>query len=214
MGQGTPGYNAAFYGTGTSTAMTDEACSEISGTVFQVTDTAKRILDHDVAVVVKANAVTQSGNYTINYNTGTVTFTDGTHTGETITITANYLPRHLVAKLRTGTVSLSWDSEDTTALADAGEAHTLTILRVAIDLEAIQLLADVDLYGTTSLWDIFASRAIKVLEFQPAGASYDIVRARGMFQGATLSTSGPAGVSAGRLSFIGGNERTTLVSYN
>lgn len=202
MTQGTPGYNAAFYATGTATAMTDEACTEVSGTVFQVTNTAKRIFDHATAVVVKANTVVQSGNYTIDYNFGIVTFTDGSHTGETITVTASYLPRYQIAKVVTGNVDLEWVAVDSGCVGDAGEANTLTIMRFSAGVEVLQHFADVDLFGTTSLADMFDAKTIFVLEYQPSGSSYKVLRARGTAATLGLNVGGPADLVRGNMSFI------------
>lgn len=216
MSQGSPGYNAAFYATGASTAMTDEACTENSGTEFQITNTAKRILDHDTAVVVKANTVVQSGNYTIDYNFGIVTFTDGTHTGETITITANYLPRYQIAKVVTGSFDVSFDAQDSGVQGEPGEANTLTTMRVAVSIEALQFFADEDLFGSTSLADMFDAKTIFVIEFQPAGSSYKVLRARGTAQSLGIASNGQSGLVGGTLNFIGSHNGagSALVSYN
>lgn len=71
--------NAAFSTTikaskAASSALTGEACSG-SGTAWQVTDTAKRILDPATAVVVYDNGTpVASTGYTLNYLFGTITF--------------------------------------------------------------------------------------------------------------------------------------------
>ena len=216
MSQGSPGYNAAFYATGTSTAMTDEACTEVSTTVFQITNTAKRIFDHDVAVVVKANTVIQSGNYTYDSLFGIVIFTDGSHTGETIVVTGNYLPRYVIAKVRTGTINMSYDSQDSTALGEPGESNTLTLMRFAADIETIQFFADEDLFGSTSLADMHDAKAPYVLECQPTGASYKVIRARVGSQAMTINSGGPADLVSGSLSFVGSHNGagSALFGYN
>lgn len=213
MSQGSAGYNAAFYLTGTSTAMTDEACTEVSATVFQITATARRILDHDVAVVVKVATVVQTTGYTVDRLFGIVTF-DASKTGSAVTVTANYLPRHLIAKVRTGSVNLSWDMAESGCLGDAGEAHTPTIMRVAADLELVQLVATPDLFGTTSLMDLFEAKGIHVLEFQPSGSGQKVLRARGRLPTTGLASGGQSDIVTGSLSFQGSSEGETLVSYN
>ena len=212
MGKGIAGKNSVLYETGTSTAATDEACTEVSGTVFQVTDSAKRIADDEVAVVVKANTVVQSGNYTFDYNTVTVTFTDGSHTGESVTVTYNYLPRHKVAKVRLVNVQCAWDLGDSTCMEDDAEDNTPTILRITGDVETVQLL-DEDLYGTTSLDDVFFAGSRKVLEYQPSGASAKVLRVRIIHDSASIANNGPSGLSAGRLTIRGDVGSGTFVSW-
>jgi hypothetical protein len=206
------GYNADLYITGTSTAMTDEACTEVSGTVFQITNTAKRILDHDVAIVVKANAVVQSGNYTIEANFGIVTFTDGSHTGETITVTANYLPRHNVAQIRSETLTITWVTGDTTAQQDPAQRVILTQKQVSFSVDAVQLLDVTFDGGTTELDDVISAGNAVVLEFQHLGASSNVYRARGVGDSMSISNNGPAGVAGSTLNFVSAARGVTLVS--
>ncbi len=88
--------------------------------------------------------------------------------------------------MRTVSLEMSWDSEDTTT----------------IGIEAIQLL-NVDLYETTSIMDILRAKGVKVIRIRPAGASGEAYHVRGMFSGASLSMSGPAAVSRSTTPFPG-----------
>lgn len=207
------GYNAALYVTGTSTPMTDEACTEVSGTVFQITATARRILDHDVAIVVKANTVVQSGNYTVDTLFGIVTFTDGSHTGETITVTASYLPRHQVAAVRTVSLSITWATGDGTTTGQNGQDLVLTQKQVSVQFDAIQAL-DEAIHTTVSLDDIVDAGAAIVLEVQPVGASSNVWRARGVGSAMSVKNNGPAGVVDGSCSFVSAGRGTSLVSVS
>lgn len=212
MSQGSPGYSADLYVSGVSTAMTDEATTEVSGTVFQITSTAKRIIDHGVAVVVKVDTVVQSSGYEVNYNTGTVTF-DTTQTTKTVTVTASYLPRFQVAQVRVINPEFSFDSADSSVCQDSAESNTLTILRARLGVELVQLL-DTHAYTTTDLGDILLGKEIKVLECQPVGSGQKVLRIRGTFDGATWQNNGPADISSGTLSLIGAHDNTTMVSYD
>lgn len=210
---GVAGHNADLYITGTSTGMTDEACTEVSGTVFQVTDSAKRILDHDVSIVVEANSVAQSGNYTIDTLFGIVTFTDGSHTGETITVTANYLPRHQVAQIRSETFNSAWKTGDSTAQQDAGQDLTLVQRQVSVTVDAIQLLDTVYDGGTESLDDTFDAGTVVVIEFQPTGSSNNVWRARSTI-GSLGITSSVGDLAGASLEFVPSSRGADLVSVN
>lgn len=201
MGKGIAGYNARLYVTGTSTAMTDEACTEVSGTLFRITATTKHIIDDEVAVVVKVNTVVQTSGYTVNYLDGSVTFAS-TQTGNTVTITGNYLPAQLVAKIRSEEFASSYDVGDSTCQGDAAEDLTLLLLRVSISLDAVQLLSD-DVYSSTSLDDILLAKSRKVLEFQPGGSSGRRFRARVVSDNATIANNGAGGLAGATMNWVG-----------
>lgn len=74
---------------GTATALTDEPTTEVSGTVFQITDASKRVLVPDSTFEVEVDAVAaDSSTYTIDYLFGKITF-DSTQTGSTVTISSS-----------------------------------------------------------------------------------------------------------------------------
>jgi hypothetical protein len=86
---------------GPSTAITDEPTTKVTAnTVYQITNTAKRILDPSVAVVVKVDAdgagggpavVATLGTYTIDYLYGNITFASDQGSAATVTVTGAYL---------------------------------------------------------------------------------------------------------------------------
>lgn len=86
------GYNTEVTVSGTSTAITGEACSG-SGASWQITSTSKRVLDPSVTPTWYDNGVAiSSGDVSaVSYLTGAVTFT-GSKTGP-ITVDASYLPQ-------------------------------------------------------------------------------------------------------------------------
>lgn len=76
---------------GTSTAMTAEACSLVAGTTYQVTNSAKRILDPGVAVTVKDGGVAIAADQvTIDYLFGKFTLSGAP--GGAVTVDASYIP--------------------------------------------------------------------------------------------------------------------------
>lgn len=183
MGQGTAGKNSRIYLGGTSTAMVDEACTENSGTEFQVTDSVKRVLDPDpsVGVVVKVDgSVVSDSTYTINYHFGTITFTMS-QTGSTVTVTANYIPRHLILRARSTTPDFTTGEEDTTCFGDDGTSRILTLQDLEVTaqtLDAGQSVLDGDeLTITKALFD----GTPKLWEYKPGDATGEVYRAWVLF---------------------------------
>src|SRR5690348_7886763 len=92
--KGFAGYVAKVKSTGTSTAMTGEAMSLVSGKTYKVTDATKDVWDYTKSLTVKDNgaAVAAADIEEINYIFGQVTFVAGyTPTGP-ITVDGHYLP--------------------------------------------------------------------------------------------------------------------------
>ena len=177
MAKGSAGKEARLYTTGASTGMVDEATTELTATTFQITDTARRILDDDVAIVVEVTSVVQDpSTYTIDPNFGVVTF-DSSQTGLTVVITGSYLPRFLVAKLKNVALEDAWDTADSTTLGDDAEDNTLTIRRAKLTGET--LTVDDVVHTTESLNDIFNSETLGVFEFQPRLSTDPVARIRG-----------------------------------
>lgn len=94
------GKGAAVYASGAALSFTDEATTTLTAnTVYQVTNTAKRVWDRSTTITVKKDAVAQASSlYTLNRLTGTVTFLADIGGGHTITVSGNYLPMSQVAQ--------------------------------------------------------------------------------------------------------------------
>lgn len=210
MGKGYAGKDWAVYTTGTSTAMTDEACTENSGTEFQITSSAKRILDTSVAVVVKVDTVVQSSGYTVDYNFGVITF-DSSQTGSTVTVTANYLPRHQIGKVYDASIEDSTDFEDTTCFGDDVQDITMTIRRASFSFSTYDVLDDVYDGGTDTLADVFDDGELKVFESQPMGSSNLVTRVRAYLTSKDISSPG-TGVTSVDLGTVGSGDGNTLIS--
>lgn len=212
MSKGSAGYNGALYAVGTSTAASQEACTEVSGTVFQITNTARRILDDEVDVVVRVNTVVQATNtYTIDWNFGIITF-DSSQTGTTVDITMNYLPRILMAKIRTVGLAMQYDTVDTTAMGDATEDETLLTMRASMSIEDIDPATDeVNTSPSEDVADFFASRETKVWEYQPRTTSDRVYRLRSHM--ASLDIGGPStGLVEAQFTVEGNKRFGTLIS--
>jgi len=114
----TVGFLAVIKTSGTSTAMVAEATTDVGGahTTYQITDTAKRVLDPATAVVVDKDGVpAAAADYTLDYFTGTVTFAVALGAGVVVTFDASYLPLLEVATARDVSLSLARERLDKTA---------------------------------------------------------------------------------------------------
>jgi hypothetical protein len=117
-----PGYNATLKMTGTSTSTTGEAFTLVSGKTYQVTSTAKRIIDPGVAITVKDNggAVAASNILSYDYLFGKVTFIPGYTVLGAITADYSYLPTVAIAETRQFKLAVKNKLLDKTSLDSAG----------------------------------------------------------------------------------------------
>lgn len=152
----TAGHNVQIYVGGTATAMVAEATTEVTpGVIYQVTNTAKRVINPGAALSVDdAGGPVPAGNYTVNYFTGTLTFTVAPTAP--VTLTAEYMPLLEVATCNRATINTSRAALDTSTMKGSPEPSALPgmfdVGATMTDLEP----ADVDLdpgAGTTRLVD-------------------------------------------------------------
>lgn len=159
--------------TGTATAMANEACTELSPTVFQVTDAARRILDPAATFVVRVNTVVEPvANYTLDHLFGTITFV-GSETGNTIDITGDFLPTHDVAEARTVSASFGRDMEDSTIIGNDAHAMTALLQTFSASLERLEFgLDDIDPGGgVLRTADLVRNGTPKLLEINLDGTT-------------------------------------------
>ena len=113
-------YASSLKISGTAVVITNEACTGLGGSQWQVTTAARRIIDPATAVVVKDTGVTVSAAlYSVNMLFGIITFSGYTPTGA-VTLTGAYLPLLTVAEVRSADVSMETDMADSTTFDNAG----------------------------------------------------------------------------------------------
>lgn len=99
---------------GTAIVITNEACTSLGGGVYQVTNTARRILDPATAIVVKDTGVTVAASfYSLDILFGKVTFSGYTPTGA-VTVTGAYLPMTAIGEARAVAIDCKADMLDST----------------------------------------------------------------------------------------------------
>lgn len=176
---------------GTSTAMTNEACSLVSGKTYQVTNAAHRIMDHDTAIVVKDNSVTVSAANieSIDYLFGRVTFISSYSVTGPVTITNAYWTVASVAKGRSFTLTQTSEATQTTTFDEAqsnGACHTFDYGLKTVSLEVGGVFAT-----SNDFQDLVAAREELVIEINPDGAGESV--ARGFFKAMSQKQSGNVG---------------------
>lgn len=163
---------------GTSTAMTNEACTKVtSNTVYQITDSTKRVLDPAVALVVQVDAdgvgagayVTASATtYTVDYLYGKITFLSDQGSSATVRISSgSYLPMVTIAKVSEVSLSLSREAPEQTSFDSAGYRERFgTLLDVSGSMSSFELEGyDHDPgAGTLKFIDLLTNGTPKLLE--------------------------------------------------
>jgi len=87
------GFRAALRRAQNSTAFVDEACSQVSGNIYQITDAAKRVLDPESTLAVEENGVASTQVSSIDLLRGRITFSGAPSTP--VTISGSYFPLDL-----------------------------------------------------------------------------------------------------------------------
>lgn len=136
---------------GTPTAMTGEACSQVTGAVYQVTSAAKRILDPATAITVYDGAADESSTAVIDYATGLITLAEAP--AGSVTVTAKYIPLISVAYAKSLDIGLPtkvW--ADVTCLGDSAGRKKAVADKCTLSLGHFYKAADdVDASGGTLL---------------------------------------------------------------
>lgn len=121
----TAAHSVAVKVSGTAVSMTAEATTLVTGTTYQITNTAKRVLDPSVAVVV--NDAGSPVSATVDYLFGTVTLASSP--GGAVTVTASYLPVATIGECKSVDLSISIDLGDITSFDSAGVKKKTSLLQ-------------------------------------------------------------------------------------
>lgn len=183
-------FTCAIKQTGTAVAMTGEATTNTTGNTYQVTNTAKRILDPSTAITVY-DGVTPIADtsVTVDYLFGKVTLSSPP--GGAVTIDGAYLPSYGVAEAKAFELSFSKDVFESTVMAATTTSKTRTAGLKDVSGSITQLdnlLTDLDSGGTTIVpFTDFTAGTTRVLEVTfPSGT---IFRAFVKFSGVAEKTS-------------------------
>jgi len=181
----TAGYSAILYRSGTSTSMTAEATTLVTGKTYRITNAAKRMLDPTVAVVVNDSGtpVDEADILSIDYLHGIVVFVPGYPIGGAITIDANYLPLSQIADVYTTSISTAVTMLENTVYEDT------SVSRLA-GLKDISGSFSVYDEGATALSSLAANGTVLYLTLLHTGsASTEHLRARVLLESEDVSVA-------------------------
>lgn len=168
----TAAHSTVVKATGTSTSMTDEATTNTSGKTYQVTNSAKRVIDPTVAITVKddAVAVDAADIESVDFLFGTVTFVGGYTVNGAVTITGNYLPLHTLSYAREFEITDSNMLPDATVFTDTVVKRKQTLQALAVRLGLLERVGTVFDGGSKSLASFITSGGLMVLEVNIGGS--------------------------------------------
>jgi hypothetical protein len=160
------GYNALIKVGGTATTITDEATTELDAgppQVFQITNTAKRVLDPATAVVIKDETTADvTSDFTIDFNTGTVTSATGGYVS--VTISGKYIPLHTVAQCTVATINASMAELDSSELGEVFTKLECGKGTAEVEITRLGAMSDVLDGGSLTWQSIFDGRTLFLLE--------------------------------------------------
>jgi hypothetical protein len=151
-----PGYLASVKGQSSAVAMTAEATTGTGNISYQITNSAKRILDLNTDVVVNVGGSPVTTGFTISYLTGTVTFE--TAATRTVTITGAYVVLTTIADAKAYKFTGTREVYDYTVFKAAFKAFEAGMKSGTATLSRFYVA---DSYFFTWLTD----NSIKVIEF-------------------------------------------------
>lgn len=190
--KGFAGYIADLKQVGTTTGMTDEATTLVSGLTYQIDDLAKQILDRTVAIIIDDNAipVADADIESIDYLFGKVTFVEGySVTGDITFDTASYFPTAVIGCTQNYTLTMTADAIDETCFSTAQANDGRRIFRPGLRTVGFEISG---VYAPADDWKtVLAARTEIIIEVDPAGDGSSI--ARGFFKLATQGQSGAVG---------------------
>lgn len=190
--KGYPGYVAKLLKQGTSTAMTTEPMSLVSGKTYQVTDSTRRIMNRAVTTNVFDNAVNQNANVeSIDFLFGRVTFKSTYTVVGPVTITGAYFPTLSLAKFQSFTLTqtaAAINNSDMPNLQSNGGFETYSSGLKTVGLELPSVFAAGDAWHTALI-----NRAEYIIEINPDGTGLPGSVARGFFRLISDSQSGDVG---------------------
>lgn len=151
------GYNSTVNIGGTTTAMTTEATTVLDPptyTKYQVTNSAKRLLDPNVVpTVYKNGSLVSASLYTVSYLFGTITFTSGNLVTDVITVTGSYLPLVAVANGKAFSYDVKRDQLETSVFGTTNKVKTAGLIGATGSIDFIDTIRDQQ--GSIAGYDFF-----------------------------------------------------------
>jgi hypothetical protein len=188
--KGYAGYNATIKKHGTSTSMTTEAMTLVSGKTYQIDAAAKQIWDRATAITVFDNAVDHTADVaSIDWLFGKVTFDSAYTVTGPVTITGNYFPTVALALANSFTLTQTAEAIDTSNLASAAANGGHFTFDPGLRTVTAELTGTFD--ATGAFRTELKSRTEFVVEIDPVGQGESLCR--GFFRLVGAATDGDVG---------------------
>lgn len=188
--KGFAGYVLDIKKQGTTTGMTTEATTLVSGKTYRIDDVTKEIFDRNVVMTVFDNAVDETANVeSVDILFGQVTFKSAHTVTGPVTITGSYFPTVVLGKANSITLTQTAEVIDTTDFptAQANGGYKT----VDPGLRTVNMQVD-NIYAIASgLLAHLTARDELLLEINPDGNAKS--RARGVFRATSHTQSGDVG---------------------
>lgn len=188
--KGFAGYAAKIMKPGTSTAVTAEAMTLVSGKTYQINNVARRIWNRGATLTVKDNAVNHNADVvSIDYLFGKVTFASTYTVTGPVTVDVSYYPTIDIGRATAYTLTMTAeaikDTDFPSASTNGGYNTNSPGLRtVALELPSV--------FSVSDDWQTFLiNRQEIIIEVNPDGAGKSV--ARGFFRLMSDKQSGNVG---------------------
>lgn len=194
----TAGNSAKLYRSGTSTSMTAEATTLVTGKTYRITNAAKRMLDPSVAVTVDDGGVPiASANIeSIDYLHGIIVLDSAYTPSGAVTVDANYLPLSQIADVYTTSITTTVTMLDDTVYEDTAVSRKAGLKDISGSFSAYD-------EGATAISELLGNGTVLFLTFEHTGsASVDHMRARVLLESDDSSVS-VDGLVESTYSFVG-----------
>jgi len=189
--KGFAGYQATLKKSGTSTTMTGEAMTLVSGKTYKVTDSSKNVWNRAVTLTVKVagTAVAAANIQYIDYLYGQVTFISSYTVSGAVTVDGAYFPTATIGCANSWTLTQTANANDVSC-ADVVQANGgVRIYDYGLKTVSLELSG---IYKTTNAYrTALAARSEVIVEISPDGSGGAIMR--GFFKFATTGQSGDVG---------------------
>lgn len=188
--KGYAGYQAKILKSGTPTALTTEAMSNVSGKVYVITDTAKRMLDRTTAIQVFDGVDDKTSEVlSIDWLFGRIEFKSTYTVTGSVTITGKYLPVSVVGCANEYTLTQTANAIDNTCMDTAQQNNGHRTFEYGLKTVSLELSG---IYKTANNFlALLQSRAELIIEINPDGAGMAV--ARGFFRAVNTGQSGDVG---------------------
>ena len=199
----TAGYSAKLYRSGTSTSMTAEATTLVTGKTYRITNAAKRMLDPTVAVVVddSGSPVSASDILSIDYLHGIVTFDPSYTVSGAVTVDANYIPLSQIADVYNASFSTNIMTLDNTVYEDTAVSRKAGLKDISGSFSSYD-------EGATAISSLLAAGTVLYLTWMQTGsAAEDHLRSRVLLESEDASVA-VDGLVESTYNFVGASTKS------